>query len=414
KEQGLTVLAVCVTYEVSKCFGRSRNIKKSSLLCLLLIIFGSILVILRLSIMGGKHQLPVFTKFDNPASFEPYPTRQLTYNFLLPLNALLLLFPYNLCCDWTMRSIGLIHDIDDPRNVWTLVFYATLIALVIRSLVDLFRYRSNRLLIILSLIVFPFIPASNLFFPVGFVIAERTLYIPSTGFSLLVAIGWTAIENRFPNRPKLKECLLIMFCVTIGLFCLKTQIRNNDWKDELSLFSSAIKVNPNNAKLYNNVGHHYERHKEFDRALQYFQKASELQSDDLGSHINIARTLINLGQHSKAEQMLWKLKPKVKLSAINNRIIPNYLNLWINLANIIVKNETRLPEAENLYKELIGMRSDFVEAYINLGDILIRQSKLTEAVDIYRRGLSLAQIDRRADLYFNLGVVHSMLLRASS
>ncbi|CAG2121381.1 unnamed protein product, partial [Medioppia subpectinata] len=211
-----------------------------------------------------------------------------------------------------------------------------------------------------------------------------------------------------------KNCLLIMFSVTIGLFCLKTQFRNNDWSDELSLFSSAIKVNANNAKLYNNVGHHYERLKDFDTALQYFQKASELQTDDLGSQINIARTLINLGQHSRAERMLWKLKPKVKLSAINNRIIPNYLNLWINLANIIVKNETRLSEAENLYKELIGMRSDFVEAYINLGDILIRQSKLTEAVDVYRRGLSLAQTDRRADLYFNLGVVHSMLLKANA
>jgi len=42
----------------------------------------------------------------------------------------------------------------------------------------------------LSLLVFPFIPASNLFFPVGFVVAERVLYAPSMGFCLLVAIGF--------------------------------------------------------------------------------------------------------------------------------------------------------------------------------------------------------------------------------
>jgi len=41
----------------------------------------------------------------------------------------------------------------------------------------------------LALIVFPFIPASNLFFPVGFVVAERVLYVPSMGFCLLVAMG---------------------------------------------------------------------------------------------------------------------------------------------------------------------------------------------------------------------------------
>ena len=37
--------------------------------------------------------------------------------------------------------------------------------------------------------VLPFIPASNLFFPVGFVVAERVLYMPSMGFCMLVALG---------------------------------------------------------------------------------------------------------------------------------------------------------------------------------------------------------------------------------
>ena len=41
----------------------------------------------------------------------------------------------------------------------------------------------------LSLLILPFLPASNLFFPVGFVLAERVLYIPSMGFCLLVALG---------------------------------------------------------------------------------------------------------------------------------------------------------------------------------------------------------------------------------
>ena len=39
------------------------------------------------------------------------------------------------------------------------------------------------------LLVVPFIPASNLFFRVGFVVAERVLYLPSAGYCLLVALG---------------------------------------------------------------------------------------------------------------------------------------------------------------------------------------------------------------------------------
>jgi hypothetical protein len=37
--------------------------------------------------------------------------------------------------------------------------------------------------------VLPFLPASNLFFTVGFVVAERVLYLSTAGHCLLVAIG---------------------------------------------------------------------------------------------------------------------------------------------------------------------------------------------------------------------------------
>lgn len=42
----------------------------------------------------------------------------------------------------------------------------------------------------LCLMIIPFLPASNVFFPVGFVIAERILYIPSVGYCLLIALGF--------------------------------------------------------------------------------------------------------------------------------------------------------------------------------------------------------------------------------
>lgn len=48
----------------------------------------------------------------------------------------------------------------------------------------------------LSLIVLPFIPASNLFFPVGFVVAERVLYVPSMGFCVLVAYGFKILSQK--------------------------------------------------------------------------------------------------------------------------------------------------------------------------------------------------------------------------
>ena len=44
-------------------------------------------------------------------------------------------------------------------------------------------------MISLALGIVPFLPASNIFFRVGFVIAERVLYIPAAGLCILVVTG---------------------------------------------------------------------------------------------------------------------------------------------------------------------------------------------------------------------------------
>ena len=59
-----------------------------------------------------------------------------------------------------------------------------------------FRYIRFLPLLALSWMVIPFLPASNIFFPVGFVVAERVLYLPSMGFSLLVALGINSFWNK--------------------------------------------------------------------------------------------------------------------------------------------------------------------------------------------------------------------------
>lgn len=41
----------------------------------------------------------------------------------------------------------------------------------------------------LTLLLLPFLPASGIIFKVGFVVAERVLYMPSLGSCLLVTIG---------------------------------------------------------------------------------------------------------------------------------------------------------------------------------------------------------------------------------
>jgi len=59
-----------------------------------------------------------------------WPARQLTYNYLVSVNAWLLIFPCDLCCDWTMGTVPLVESASDPRNLATLATYAVVAALV--------------------------------------------------------------------------------------------------------------------------------------------------------------------------------------------------------------------------------------------------------------------------------------------
>ena len=95
------------------------------------------------------------TRFDNPANAAETPVRQMTFNFLLPLNSWLLLFPSCLCCDWTMGTIPLIESIYDIRNVATIVFYVVFALLVWNAFTATDEMTGQVLIISLAFIVFP-------------------------------------------------------------------------------------------------------------------------------------------------------------------------------------------------------------------------------------------------------------------
>lgn len=95
----------------------------------------------------------------------------------------------------------------------------------------------------LCLLAIPFLPATNLFFYVGFVVAERVLYIPSMGFCLLVAVGMRCLYVKL--RRKLSRDLVLGCCAALVLlFGIKTVLRNRDWRNEEMLYKSGISVNP--------------------------------------------------------------------------------------------------------------------------------------------------------------------------
>lgn len=111
---------------------------------------------------------------------------------------------------------------------------------------------SSTILLSIALLVLPFLPASNLLFYVGFVVAERILYLPSVGFCLLIGLGVGRLLDDRSSGSSWKRSRRILSLAAIAVLLIacsaRTMQRNRDWRDEENLYRSAIKINPPKGK----------------------------------------------------------------------------------------------------------------------------------------------------------------------
>nr|CAD7202138.1 unnamed protein product [Timema douglasi] len=148
---------------------------------------GIVVLLLRWRVMGSIP--PTFQIVDNPASFsDSFIIRILTYNYIYALNVWLLVCPEWLCFDWSMGCVPLLNW-QDPRVAAVVTLWLGIAGILWRVATLRSSPTHRSLSMSLALTVIPFLPATNLFFRVGFVIAERVLYLPSAGFCMLVVLG---------------------------------------------------------------------------------------------------------------------------------------------------------------------------------------------------------------------------------
>lgn len=125
------------------------------------------------------------------------------------------------------------------------------------------------------LIIIAFLPASGLI-KLGFVIAERVLYVPSIGYCALIAIGIHRLQNKLPSK------IVTLFVIIIfGAFITKSITRSFEWRKEKALFHSALRVVPNNAKVYYNIARLATDNNDKAIAYNYYEKEIEYVSNVL-------------------------------------------------------------------------------------------------------------------------------------
>ena len=219
---------------------------------------------------------PLISFVANPLKYSPLINNVLTIPYLHAYSAYLLAFPYHLVMDYSYNCIPMIENFSDPRILLFLGFYLILIS---ATILGLLKRKWGLLVVIYCWIVLPFLPASQILFPVGLLIiffsfafgfffpdiklkiktgvlvGERLLYVPSLGFCFLLAMIFDQIlRNKragFSRQYSISFKSIAGFSTVLLIFVLysiRTWNRNKIYVSEEVLFKNLMEDCPNNAR----------------------------------------------------------------------------------------------------------------------------------------------------------------------
>ncbi|MEQ8223117.1 MAG: tetratricopeptide repeat protein [Candidatus Eremiobacterota bacterium] len=175
-------------------------------------------------------------------------------------------------------------------------FIASLFITPLLFLLIIFSRRYTKKVIFGSLFfLITLLPVSQLIpVPPG-IAADRYTYIPSIGFSYIIAEGFYWLYNKYN-----KVLLLIILSLLICTLSFLTWNRCNVWSDNITLWSDTLRKYPDNFIPYYNRGCAYYGEEEYDRAIADFSKAIEMNPLYEKSYYNRANAYGRSGEYDKA------------------------------------------------------------------------------------------------------------------
>jgi len=123
-------------------------------------------------------------------------------------------------------------------------------------------------------------PVLNVRWMAANVLTERYLYLPSVAFCWL--LGWlgTALWDAWPQEPRLSaawRALLAVACLAIAFQSAGTILRRNgEWRDDLTLYLTTLKTDPDAYVMHLNLGTTYFGMHDFPAAVRELKIALEL------------------------------------------------------------------------------------------------------------------------------------------
>jgi len=171
---------------------------------------------------------------DNPLAGAGFWIGRLTAVKVIGKYLWLLAWPGTLSCDYSFNQIPLVtggfHNAEDWKAVAALALCMSLAALGVWS----YR-RQKAICFFISLFFITLAPTANIVILIGSVMAERFLYVPAVAFT--GCLVWLILRA----APRSATGAIAIICLA---YAARTYVRNFDWQDDRSLWTSAAAASP--------------------------------------------------------------------------------------------------------------------------------------------------------------------------
>lgn len=241
----------------------------------------------------------------------------------------------------------------DEHNTLPLKFNIAPIFLLVIGIITAFSFRFSRMLAFgilgYAICILPVLQI----LPVGEAIAaDRYFYVAS--IPLFIGIAWF-IEKFFQENNRMIFYGASTFAIVIsGYLFMRTREQVLVWANDLSLFGNAIEHEPTASQAQNNVGIYWQRAKEFEKALPYYEAAVKLNPVYARAYSNMGACYYDLQRYKESIPIYHK--------AITSD--PDFADAWYNLGNSWYMLG-RYDIAKKFYSHAIVLNPYYYAAYYN-------------------------------------------------
>ncbi len=165
-----------------------------------------------------------------------------------------------------------------------------------------------------------------------------------------------------------------------------------NFEASLKYFEEAIKIKPDDPKIYNNLGILNYKNGKIENAINCFNKATAIDKTLISPYENLAKIKLSQSNYKEAKVNFEKVL----------EIDPKNLDSLLSLSDILLIEKKYL-ETKKILEKIIELEPDNFEAYNNLGNIFIKLNKIDDAL---KNLIKSNKIKPNKAAYNNIGLVY--------